>query len=226
MVKAGKAGSPCPKGFLMSNTEFTDRSICLASRQYQSWKLKEIDNMEISRDEKERIRTEVVEKTCICHQLGNGALIALGIEREEHAPQSICPSPSIAWFRKIYTLKEMVDHIYGRGQSLIPTERPHMFAQEIVMHVDHFEKQVTHCTYTPREIETMQEIKNNLEDGMDFCLDISKSQLYQGENLASIFPCVEQQRARLRSICGDFENKTGIAISNSEENSRMSGYLS
>ena len=226
MVIAGKPGSPCPKGFLVSNTEFTDRAICLASRQYQNWKLKEIDTMEISRDEKERLRTKVVEKTCICHHLGNGALIALGIEREEHAPQSVCPSPSIAWFRKIYTLKEMVDHIYGKGQSLIPTERPHMFAQEIVMYVNHFEKQVTTCTYTPREIKTMQEIKNNLEDGMNFCLDISKSQPYQGENLASILPSVEQQRARLRSIYADFENKAGIALSNSEENNRMSGYSS
>jgi hypothetical protein len=226
MVKAGKPGSPCPKGFLMFNTELTDKPVCLASRQYQSRKLKEIDTMDISRDEKERLRAEVVEKTCICHQLGNGALIALGIMKEEHAPQSICPGPNIAWFGKTYTLKEMVDHIYGRGQSLVPTERPHMFAQEIVMYVDHFEKQVTHCTCTAREIETMQEIKNNLEDGMDFCLEIAKSQKYQGENLASIIPCVEQQSARLRSICADFENKAGIALSNSAANSSMSGYSS
>ena len=182
--------------------------------------------MEVSRDEKERLRTEVVEKTCICHQLGNGALIALGIGREGHAPQSICPGPNLAWFKKTYTLKEMVDHIYGRGQSLVSAERPHMFAQEIVMYVDHFEKQVTHCTCTLREIETMQEIKNNLEEGMDFCLDISKTQAFQGENLASILPCVEQQRARLRSLCADFENKAGITLSNSEANSSVSGYSS
>jgi len=226
MVEDGNPGSPCPKGFLVSNTEFTDRSICLASRQYQKRKIKEITNMKISDGEKEKLYAKIVEKACICHHLGNGALIALGITGEESVPQSICPGPGIAWFRKIYTLKEMVDHIYGRGQSLIPTERPHMFAKEIVMYVDHFEKQVTHCTYTPKEIETLQEIKNNLEDGMDFCLDISKSQPYQGENLASILPSVEQQRARLRSIYADFENKAVTALSNSEENSRMSVYSS
>ncbi len=31
--------------------------------------------------------------------------IALGIMKEEHARQSICPGPNIAWFGKTYTLK-------------------------------------------------------------------------------------------------------------------------
>lgn len=226
MVDEGKPGSPCPKGFLVSNNEFSDTPICLASRQYQKRKIKEINDMKISDGEKEGLCAELVEKTCICHHLGNGALISLGITREESAPQSICPGPGISWFKKIYTLKEMVDHIYGRGPSLVSSERPHMFAKEIVMYVDYFEKKVNHCTYTAREIESLQEIKNNLETGMDLCLNISKSQPYQEENLASIPPCVEQQRARLRLIYADFENKAVILLSNSKRNNGIAGYSS
>ena len=29
----------------------------------------------------------------------------------------------------------MVDHIYGRGESLVPKNRPQMFAKELVMYV-------------------------------------------------------------------------------------------
>ncbi len=206
MVEEGKPGSACPNGFLVSNTEFTDRPVCLASRQYQKMKLEEIDNMEISAGEKETLRAEVVQKTCICYQLGNGALISLGIVNEERAPQCICPDYNVAWFRRISTLKEMIDHIYGRGVSLVPPERPHFFVTEIVMYVDYFEKMVAKCVYIPKEIKTLREFKNNLVDGMDFCLNIAKKHPFEGENLSSIPPCVERQRARLESIYSDFEN--------------------
>ena len=210
MVAKGKPGSPCPKHFLVSNTEFTETPICLASRQYQKMKLEEIKNMEVSDGEKERLCRKVVEKTCICDHLGNGALIALGIAKEKSAPQSICPGPNIAWFNKTYTLKEMVDHIYGRGPSLVSSERPHMFAKEIEMYVDYFEEQVTHCTFTPKEIKILHAFKKNIEEGMEFCLSIAQKQPYQGENLASIPSCVERQRARIESIYANFEKKVGI----------------
>lgn len=210
MVAKGKPGSPCPKHFLVSNTEFTKTPICIASRQYQKMKLEEIKNMEVSDAEKERLCRKVVEKTCICDHLGNGALIALGIAKEQSAPQSICPGPNIAWFNKTYTLKEMVDHIYGRGPSLVSSERPHMFAKEIGMYVDYFEEQVAHCAYTPKEIKILHAFKKNIEEGMKFCLSIAQKQPYQGENLASIPPCVERQRTRIESIYADFEKKAEI----------------
>ncbi len=205
MAVKGSPGSPCRKGFLISDTEFTKLPICLASRQYQKSKLEEIDNTSLSDAEKERLRRQVVVKACICDHLGNGALIALGIIKEQNAPQSICPGPNIAWFKKFYTLREMVDHIYGRIPSLVSSERPHMFAKEIVMYVDYFEKQVVNCAYTHREIKTLREFKENLEDGMNICLDIAQKEPYREENLASIPPCVEKQKERLRSIYNNFE---------------------
>ena len=209
-VAKGKPGSACPKGFLVSNTEFAKQPICLASREYQKRKLEEINNAELSLNEKERLCQAVVIKTCICDHLASGALITLGIALEKNSPQSICPGPNIAWFNRLYSLQEMVDHIYGRGQSLVSSSRPHMFANEIVMYVDYFEKLVSHTGYALSEIKTLREFNKNLEEGMDLCLEIAEKKPYPGENLDSIPVCVKKQRERLKSIYALFENNAEI----------------
>jgi hypothetical protein len=204
----GRPGSPCPKKFLVSNTEFTEKPICLASRQYQKIKLKEFENMEISADAKAKLIRKVVGKACICEHLGNGALIALGIAEEGKAPQSICPGPNIEWFNKFYTLKEMIGHIYGRSPSLVSSKRPHMFAKEIVMYLDHFEKLIDNFSNTSNKIKMISECKKNLEEGLDFCLEIAQKSPYPGENLESLSTCVKQQKRRLESLYTRFKKIT------------------
>lgn len=199
-VAAGNPGSLCPKGFLVSNVDFTDKPICLASNEYQMKRLEEIAASDMSEGEKKRLVGEVTEKACICDHLGNGALIALGIMNEQNAPQAICPGPNIAWFDRIYSLKEMVDHIYGRGSSLVPANRPHMFAKEIVMYVDYFEKLVSRTGGTPKELKSLEEFKVNLEHGMNYCIEIALDTPYPDENLASLLPCVKEQQNRLATI--------------------------
>lgn len=201
----GNPGSPCPKGFLVSNTEFTSIPICLASTQYQTKKLSQIDALDLSEIGKESLRKEVLDKICLCEHLGNGALIALGIVPETKHPQAICPGPNIAWFDRIYSLREMVDHIYGRGRSLVPPHRPHMFAKEVVMYVDYFEKLIKRCSYSARDTKQINDFYRNLESSMDFCLTIASDQPYENENVASIAPCVDRQRERLRSLFSEFE---------------------
>ena len=105
---------------------------------------------------------------------GITSVISLGIANEQSAPPLVSPGPNIAWFNKTYTLKEMVGHIYGTGPSLVSSESPHIFANEIVMYLDHFQKQVARCTNTPRELKTLEEFKNNLEEGMDSCLVLAR----------------------------------------------------
>jgi hypothetical protein len=216
-VSAGRPGSPCPKRFLQNNTEFSQKPICLASRKYQERKLAEIDGTAVPDREKRRLREKVVQKTCVCEHLGNGALIALGMADEVAAPPLVCPGPNIAWFKTTYTLREMVDHIYGRGPCLVPTERPHMFAAEIVMYVDHFERQVASCSCSARELKTLEEFKQNLESGMNFCLAEALKPPYPGENLASIAPCVETQRVRLRGIVRRLEERMRAAEGSAAE---------
>jgi hypothetical protein len=206
-VACGTPGSPCPKGFLVSNTEFTKQPICLASQEYQDLKLEQIRQMDIPAPEKAKLSAQIMLKTCICDHLGNGALIALGIKEPEHAPQSICPGPNIAWFTRIYSLKEMIDHIYGRGESLVPAYRPHMFAKEIEMYVDYFQRLVNKFSGALKELSTLREYKENLENGMMECLRIASSNPFGDENLASIPPCVDRCIERVKEIYAELEEK-------------------
>lgn len=197
----GRPGSPCPKGYLISNTEFSELPICTASTSYQKRKLSEIDAMTLSEDAKDTLRRKVLEKACICDHLANSALIQLGIARDGWtAPQAICPGPNIAWFNRTYTMDEMIDHIYGRIPSLVPPERPHMFVKEMSMTVDWFEKQVGAWDGTPEQLRSLFESAQNIEDGMLYCMEIAKEPAFPDENLASIAPGVTQERARLSHL--------------------------
>ena len=55
-AESGKPGSPCPKGFLISDKQFTDKPICTASRQFQSNKVEEISALAITESEKVGIK--------------------------------------------------------------------------------------------------------------------------------------------------------------------------
>lgn len=209
-IEKDKPGSPCPKGFLEANTEFTENPICTASNQYQLLKLDQINQSEADEAEKERRREKVLEKACLCDHLGNGALIDLGILAEHRAPQAICPGPNIAWFSGEYTLQEMVDHIYGQSESLVPEERPHMFAKEMVMYVDYFEELVDQSEGSKGDVKKLGRFKKNLEQGMDLCLEISGQQAYENENLSSIPEAVNEQWLRLNTIFERFEEQQAV----------------
>jgi hypothetical protein len=205
-AEKGKPGSKCPKGFLQSNTEFTEKPICTASLEYQLLKIDQIKNSP-DIDNKSKMINKVLAKTCLCDHLGNGALISLGIRKEKKSPQAICPSPNVAWFDRTYSLKEMVNHIYGRGKSLVPTKRPHMFAKEMVMYVDYFKKLLSESSNNDKEIKQLKRFKMNLERGMDFCADIAARKAYDGENIRSISDTIILQRVRLQKLWAKFENK-------------------
>jgi hypothetical protein len=205
-IDKGKPGSPCPKTFLQANTEFTEQPICTASSQYQLLKIDQINNrQDISESEKENERQKVLGKHCLCVNLGNGALIALDILAEQRAPQAICPGPNIAWFDREYNLREMADHIYGRGDSLISPERPHMFANEIVLYVDYFERLLGQSLEMTKDIRKLKNFKKNLEKGMKYCLEIALKPAYKDENLSSIPKIVEEQRWRLQEMFNELE---------------------
>lgn len=196
-AEKGSPGSPCPKGFLVSNTEFTSQPICTASSEYQEMKLAELESAPLDAGERSSRRNLILEKVCLCDHLGNGSLIALGILKPVGHPQAICPGPNIAWFDRLYSLEEMVDHIYGRRDSLTPPERPHMIAKEVVMYVDYFEKLVDRFSGTANERRELTSFESNLRAGMEYCLEIADMDPYPNENLASIRPCVEEQQERL-----------------------------
>ncbi|MBF0198285.1 MAG: hypothetical protein HQL32_11265 [Planctomycetes bacterium] len=197
-AKSGAPGSACPKGFLVTNTEFTDLPICIASKKYQKKKLHQIEESELSAEAKKGQIDAVLEKACICDHLGNSALIELQIVEGEPA-QAICPGPNIKWFDREYSLKEMVDHLYGRSESLVASERPHMFAKELLMYMKYCKEKVDVCS-GPREIKTVKEMFKNLKAGMDLIKEIAQGSAFFDENLDSLTKCVEEQENVLTKL--------------------------
>ena len=194
-AEQGDPGSACPKGFLVSNVEFSQLPICTASKEYQSQKLKELCDLQVDQNEKDKMIRTVLEKACICDHLGNGALIALGLARETLAPQSICPGPNIAWFDRVYTLEEMVDHIYGRGRSLVSDQRPHMYAKEIRMYLTWVAGLMDSALSDAKQNARVKKILQSLTEGVEYCSKMAHTKAQIGENLASLVD--ECQKAML-----------------------------
>lgn len=199
-IKSGTPGSSCPKGFLSTNTEFTEKPICTASSEYQEKKLEQIASLDVSDSVRAAMVQEVHDKTCLCDHLGNGSLITLGIVKESHGKQAICPGPNIAWFTGPYTLQEMVDHIYGRSQ-ITPSERPHMFAKELEMYVDYLSVNLSKTD--PNDQKAMSKlatIHSNLLAGIEELKAIAEGDAYPQENLSSLAVTLDRQEARLWSM--------------------------
>ncbi len=169
-IKNGRPGSACPKSYLVSNTEFTQLPICTASRQYQKLKLEELDKLNLDRKIYQKRFNEIVEKSCICHDLGEGAIINNHLTNGHKHFAAVCPGPNIAYFSKISTLENMVDHIYGRISLLNSTYRPNMFIKELKMYVEYFVKEVQKCLPEPNEKQKkyFTEFKNNLLEGIEY----------------------------------------------------------
>ena len=210
-AESGRPGSACPKGFLISDKQYTDKPICTASRQFQKNKFDEITALQISDSEKDELLDSMLAKVCLCDHLANGALIKLGISPKSKSPQSICPGPNIVWFNRQYSLQEMTDHIYGRGESLVSEDRPHMFCQELELYVNYFEKLIGTMGNSEAEIKYLEIFKENLEKGIEYILEISEGTAYPNENLKSIPDLVKVQHDRLKSIYAE-RNQISIAV--------------
>ncbi len=207
-IELGVPGSPCKKGFLQNNTEFSETPVCKASRFYQERKLKQIAESSASEEQKEMMRKDVYAKQCICDHLGNSGLIFWGREKAEDAPQSICPGPNIAWFNRSYSLQEMTDHIYGRIADLTPPQRPHMFAKEVEMYGDWFALQVEKWSGDKDQLAWLKVAAKNFNEGMDYCLEVARSTPFPGENLASIPARVEIEQKRLKENLSALEKRS------------------
>jgi hypothetical protein len=103
----------------------------------------------------------------------------------------------------------MVDHIYGRGPSLVPDHRPHMFAQELVLYVDYYAKLVDSASSTPQERQYLAKYAAQLEEGMATLEALAAGPAYGDENLASLAPCVTVQRTRLAELTARLDAQSG-----------------
>jgi hypothetical protein len=170
-IANGKPGSPCPKKFLVSNTEYTEKSICTASKKYQTIKLNELKLEKLNSSEYTKKASLITDKTCLCEGLSNAAILKYGMEHKgEDQGVAICPGPNLAYFSKELSLKEMVDHLYGKTNVISIDNRPHMFIKELKMYIDYFSNKANEVSdsFSKKQEKYLTNFQNNLNEGIEY----------------------------------------------------------
>lgn len=175
-IEKGRPGSPCNLEYLSTNTEFTEKPICTASRQYQHAKIKELEAQQLPSHEFKKLFDKITEKACLCTGLGTAALKNYGIKPRHHLQSiAICPGPNLAYFSGVYSLKEMVDHIYGRINILNTKNRPNLFVKELGLYVDYLKKELSESmeSMNSKQERYLKSFKQNLLAGVDYYKTLS-----------------------------------------------------
>ncbi|MBP8032960.1 MAG: hypothetical protein KAZ71_00100 [Bacteroidia bacterium] len=170
-IDKNRPGSPCFKKFLSMDKEFTDKPICTASREYQNLKIKQlktkISDVKVLQHEIEK----VTEKDCLCEGLGASALLKNKTKLSHNlSAVTICPGPNLAYFSDTFSLKQMVDHIYGRLNVLNNLNRPNIFVNELQLYFDYLKKEIEdqYQVITEKKLTYFQTFKTNLLKGIDY----------------------------------------------------------
>ncbi|MFI5150900.1 MAG: hypothetical protein ACHQRM_14280 [Bacteroidia bacterium] len=189
-----RPGSPCYKEFLSTNTEFTEKPICTASRQYQKLKLEQIDAGNLPPLVKEEEKQKIMEKDCLCEGLGMSVLLKDHITHPKKLEAvAICPGPNLAYFSKIATLEEMVGHIYGRLNLLNNRIRPSLFINELDMYIDYFKNELTKfaTAFNDKKGKQLDSFKSNLLEGIAYYKELTEklkleSSAYKSKMMAEL----------------------------------------
>jgi hypothetical protein len=191
LIAEGKPGSSCPSQYLkLYNTEFTDKPICLASRQYQKLKIAELDSQGLPENEYQKAYEKIVVKSCICSGLVMTAYTENDLlKKSDGVGISLCPGPNMAYFSKKSTLQEMVDHIYGRTNLLNDTYRPHMFIKELSMYIDYLNKEIEESlqNLNAKKIKYFEGFKANLTSGIEYYEKLVDEMKEESESIKSKF---------------------------------------
>lgn len=179
-IATHKEGSSCPRKYLALNKKYAEEGLCTASRKYQQTALIDLEK------EKTHLSTEtynenlkqITEKSCLCVGLANASLLEHNLPvKGEQQGVIICPGPNIAYFNKEVSLKQMVNHIYGRENIIETDKRPHVFIKELYMYLDYFKKEQKIATKEQCDLKNkkLSKIRQNLLDGISYYKDLFKS---------------------------------------------------
>lgn len=177
-IASGRPGSACSKQYASLNSEFSAKSICTASRQYQRLKIEELDKKELPAGEYQKEFKAITDKSCICVGLGTSALLVNNLDTSsEGEGVSVCPGPNLAWFSQKATLRSMIDHIYGRKNLIVRTDRPNLFVNELKMYIDYLENRFKEAAnpIPSKQQEYFTVFKQNLRDGIAYYYKLAES---------------------------------------------------
>lgn len=209
-ILANRHGSPCTKGILVSNTDYTEKPVCVASRFYQRKKLDHLAAQQLAPEEYEKAYRKVVNKSCICHDLGGAAVLAhdLAENGEPPATPAICPGPNLAYFSRVVSLKEMVDHIYGRANVLNDMPRPNMFVAELKLNIDYLENEIKELTtaLTDQSAKYLNSFRSKLLEGVSYYQNlVTKMHDVTAEYKDRMLAELQAQKRKLQAMVSEYE---------------------
>lgn len=167
----GRPGSPCPKKYLQLNTDENNKPICTASRIYQNRKINNLNAQDMQKGEYADEYENIIEKACLCVGLATSVLknhdAAENIDGES---VHICPGPNLAYFSSIVSLKEMINHIYGRTSLIIRKDRPNMFLKELKLYLDYLKQEIAELkgNITVDKLKYFNTFQKNIANGFEY----------------------------------------------------------
>lgn len=167
----GKYGFPCTKKYLALLPVENKEGICTASYEYERAKVAELKTLNLSGEEYNRQLNKITVKACLCNGLTASTLMANDLDTKmEGVAVSICPGPNLAYFSGIYSLKEMVDHIYGRTNVMERTDRPNLFVKELKMYIEYLTTKMedTLKPITDKQKKSFITFQDNLTNGIEY----------------------------------------------------------
>ena len=108
----------------------------------------------------------------MCKDIGEGSLLKYGLSYKGFKPvPAVCPGPNLIYFSRVSSLKEMVDHIYGKINILNQHRpRPHVFINELRLYIHYLKGLVLKASakMTAKEAECFAEFRKNLMEGIEY----------------------------------------------------------
>jgi len=170
-IAENKPGSSCSKKFLALRLDEKGKPICTASKKFISKKLEELKLENLNDVEFSKRHKQITVKTCLCEGLSNAAFLDYNIDKKgEDQGVAICPGPNMAYFTKDMSLKEMVNHIYGKINVIDNSNRPHMFIKELRMYVDYFVNKVDEVkdSFSVKQEKYLNTFQKNMFEGIEY----------------------------------------------------------
>jgi hypothetical protein len=209
LISRGRPGSSCPKKYVELNKEFKDKGICTASREYQHLKIKELDTKNLSDEAYQTAYNQIIEKSCICVGLGTSAMLAYNLDTKlEGEGVSICPGPNMAYYSKIMTLKNIIDHIYGRDNMITRTDRPHMFIKELSLYMEYLRNKLESFKkdMNKKDEKYLLTFSSNLNEGILYYKRLFQKAKTSEDMKEMVFNELDKSTKALRAINLEIQN--------------------
>jgi hypothetical protein len=204
--KLGNYGFPCTKKYLALTPVFTEEGTCTASKEYQRKKIQELKDQNLSEMEFEKVLGKITDKACLCNGLTASTLMANNLDTKmEGTAVSICPGPNLAYFSSTYSLKKMVDHIYGRTNVMERTDRPNLFVKELGMYIEYLSGKIEETVkpFSDKQKKHFVTFQDNLNKGVEYYKDLfqkCKAQLEDSTSKNNLMQDLENMNIELANL--------------------------